>query len=150
MTHFTLYTLYSKLYTPHSTLDTPTPALYTAHFTLHNFVPYTLHSTLYTVRFTVHTLHFKLCTFTLYTLHFTLDPHNFALFTLYAAWNLGLASFPCCTRARTYLSSSTSVSHCVASSRASVRCRRWTFESALITCHFVAMLAMLNFFILFV
>ena len=141
MVHFTLYTLYSILYTRHSTLDTPPPR--TLHCPLYN-----LHLALYTVRCTlyaphstlsVHTLHFKLYTFTLYTLHFNLDPHNFALSTLYAAWNLGLASCSCCARALTFCPQ-LPLFNCVTSSRASkgpLRCRRWTFESFPITCHYV-------------
>ena len=49
--------------------------------------------------------------------------------------HFGLASFPLLRR-RAYLSSSTSVLHCVILSRASkgpLRCRRWTFESSPIT-----------------
>ena len=101
MVHFTLYTLYSRLHTPHSTRDTP--ALYTLNCTLYapQLTPYTLYFTLYTVHCTLPTLHFQS---TLYTSNFslshfapyTLDPRNCAHFTLYAAWNLGLASCPFC------------------------------------------------------
>ena len=108
--HFMHYTLHHALHGLHSTLYPPT--LYTAHSTLHtlhsttstlhlHFTLYTVHCTLHTLHFTVHTLHFKLYTFILYTLHFTSDPHNFALFTLYAAWIIGQASFLCWARAPT-------------------------------------------------
>ena len=98
-TTFYTFTLYTTLYTPHSTLDTPAPSTphthYPVRFTLHNFP---LTHTCHPVHCTLHTLHCKLYIFTLYTLLFTLGPHNFALLTLYAAWNLGLASFSCCAR----------------------------------------------------
>ena len=63
MAHFTLYTLDFILYTPHSTPDTPPPALYTAHFTLHC----TLYAPLHTLRSTAYSLHLIL-----YTSHCTL------------------------------------------------------------------------------
>ena len=105
MAHFTLYTLDFIHYTPHSTPDTPPPALYTAHFTFHSLqlaaytsycALYAPRSTFYSPHSTLQTLHFH--TLHLCTWHFTLDPHNFALFTLHAAWNLGLAWFSCCAR----------------------------------------------------
>ena len=76
---FTLCTLHSTLYTPHSTLHTLHSTLYTPHFTLH-----TLPSTLHTLHShsTLHTLHSA--HFTLYTPHFTLHTLQTTLSTLYS------------------------------------------------------------------
>ena len=148
MAHFTLYTLDFIHYTPHSTPDTPPPALYTAHFTFHSLqlaaytsLLCTVRSTLYILFYSPHstlqTLHFH--TLHLCTWHFTLDPHNFALFTLHAAWNLGLAWFSCCVRTLAFCPQ-LPFFRCISSSRTSkgpLRCRRWTFEASPITCQSV-------------
>ena len=66
--HSTWYTSHSTLYsilcTPHSTLDTPPPTLYTAHFPRHNLhlTLYTSHCTLYAPHSTLHSPHSTLQT----------------------------------------------------------------------------------------
>ena len=102
---------------------------------------YAVRCTLHTLHSTVHTLHFTLCTF--HTLHLTLHPAPSQLYTFRTLrcmepWPSFF--FMLRTHTYSYLSSSTSVLHCVTSSRASkgpLRCRRWTFESSPITGHHV-------------
>ena len=86
MVRFAFYTLLLIIYKPHSTstLTTQSPQ-----------------STLFTLHSTTYTSTLRTRTFSLFTLHFTLDPHNCAGSTLETAWNLGLASFPCCARTPT-------------------------------------------------
>ena len=162
--HSTLYAPYPTLYTPRSTLNTPHPTLYTLHSTLNtshstlytphstlytlNFTLYTLRSALYTPHSTLHTLHSTLHTsrstlhtldFTVHALHCTLHFTPSQLYTFHTLHCMEpWPSFIFMLRPDTYLSSSTSVLHCVTSSRASkgpLRCRRWTFESSPITSH---------------
>ena len=143
--HSTLYTLHSTIHTLHSTLYTWHPTPHALHSTLYasRCTLYTVHCTAHTLHCTVHTLHSTLAHFTLshstlrFALHFT--PSQLDIFhTLHCMepW----PSFISMLRPRTYLSSSTSVLLCVASSRASkgpLRGRRWTFESSPITSHHV-------------
>ena len=84
-----LHTLYSTLYTPHSTLHTLHSTLLTSHSTLHtlHFPLHTPHSTLYlrTSHSTIYTLDSSLhTTLTLHTPHFTLHTLHSTLYTLHS------------------------------------------------------------------
>ena len=141
--HFMHYTLHHALHGPHSTLYPPT--LYTAHFTLHNFhltlTLHTVHCTLYAPHTTLYSPHSTLQTSHFHTLHLTLHfrPSQLCTFhTLHCTdyWPSFISMLGACA----YLLSSSSFVHCVASSRASkgpLGCRRRTFESSPITCHYV-------------
>ena len=152
MVHFTLYTLYSLLHTPHSTLDTRAPTPYTAHCTLHaarsTTYTYNLHFTLYTAHCTLHTphstlysphsQHFKPYRFTLCAFHF-FRPSQLCTFhtsRCLEPW----PSFICHLARALTLRPQLPLFHCVTSFRASkgpLPCPRWTFESSPITCHYV-------------